>query len=92
MSLTFKEVKKAEKNGRLQKSITHKRWKKPIIELLEKENKFLTAGEIRAFLKANNHIYPHLRYLRISGSLATKIVDNKVYYGLKEWECQEAKR
>lgn len=86
MALTFKEVKKAEKNGRLQESIEHKRWKKPITELLEKEKKFLSAGEIRNSLGVNSHIYPHIRYLKISGTLVTKIVDNKAYYGLKEWE------
>lgn len=93
MALTIKEIRKAEKNGRLQKSLKYKRWKKPITELLQKENKFLSAGEIRNSLGVNSHIYPHLRYLKISGSLAAKIVDNKVYYGLKEWEeCQKAKK
>lgn len=82
----MKDIKEAERDGKIQNSLEKKKWKDPITKLLKKEKKFLSAGEVRKFLKANHHIYPHLRYLKLSGALTTKIVENKVYYGLKEWE------
>lgn len=86
MGFTKDEMEKAERNGKVENHIKRNKWKEPITNILKKQNKFLNAKEIRELLKAKDHIYQHLHYLKLSGSLATKIVDNKVYYGLKEWK------
>ena len=85
MGITIKEMENAEKSGRVTDSIKKIRWKSLITELLKKEKRFLTAGEIRESLKSNNHVYMQINYLKNSGILQMKAVDGKPHYGLAKW-------
>ena len=85
MGISIEDMKKAVENGKVADSIERIRWKKLITEMMKRESRFLSAGEIRKYLKASSHVYTQLSYLKKSGFLDMKVLDGRAYYGLKEW-------
>jgi len=89
VGITIDDMRKAEESGKVSDSPKRVGWKVLVSELLERENRFLSASEIRDALKASSHVYTQLSYLKKSGLLNMKVLDGKSYYGLKKWSEQK---
>jgi hypothetical protein len=88
--ISIQEMKKLIDNNKVKNIKEFKKYKEKIIELLKKEQKFMSPSSIaeRINEKGNKSIFAVISYLTMKNILLRYYVEGKPYYGLSEWKVK----